>query len=451
MVKIEEEKRARPRIKANLKVDVSKNTSADSIDLSESGLSFVSSEIISSPTLSLQIHFPDEDFKFNAKAKLVWKRDLESGTSLYGVEFVELDESRQEALRKELIKTQISGLLNEIKSAEVKDHIVNFFLKDILDYIKEIIKIASHISHQKEYSSELEKNFDHLNTQILLKGYCIEELLCDNKIMQKVKDNFRQLLGVWIYKSVIMKHAFEKPRGYPGDYKMLEIVYDNKPITKGLGEYFDSYFLKSPYAVAVRIRKDRLREMIEDCLNKTVLNKVNILNIACGSCREIKEMLPSLKIKIPIIFNCLDWDEEALKFSQDTLLSIKPKNVEFKFIKEDVMNLVKSESASQSLGKQDLIYSIGLIDYLPDRVLKKLIHALYQLLQKDGKLILTHKNRDKTFPPLPPDWFCDWKFVPRNKEEAVNLFYTCGISDFSLFSESDDFSYIYYFTITKNK
>jgi hypothetical protein len=267
--------------------------------------------------------------------------------------------------------------------------------------------------------------------------------------MQKAKDSFRHLLGTWAYKSAIMKRGFDKPRGYPGDYKMLEIVYDNKPISKSIGRYFDNYFLKNPYAVAVRIRKDRLREMLRDFFNETKLNKVNVLNIACGSCREIKELIPSLKTKNHITFNCLDWDDEALQFSKNVLLPIAPNNVKFNFIKEDVMNIVRGGHIVQSLEKQDIVYSIGLIDYLPDRILSKLICALYQLMQKDGKLILTHKNKEKTFPPVPPDWFCDWKFVSRNKEEVIALFHKCGMSNFSLSTEADDFEYIYYFTVTK--
>ena len=369
----------------------------------------------------------------------------------YGMASLGLSETQRVKSLTESIKTQISGLLNEIKSREAKKQVSHFFLKDLLEYMEKIIELSSSISKQKEYSLELERKLDQLDTQILLKGYCLEELLSDRKNMQKVKENFRHLIGTWAYKSVIMKRAFEKPRGYPGDYRMLEIVYDNKPISKNIGVYFDNYFLKNPYAIAVRIRKDRLREMLINFLNETKLSKASILNIACGPCREIKELLPDLKTQNTIVFACLDWDEEALKFSQDSLMPLKPKNVEFKFIKEDIMNIIKNANVVQSLGKQNLIYSIGLIDYLPDIALQKLIFILYQLLQKDGKLILTHKNREKTFPPIPPDWFCDWKFVSRNKEEVIKLFYDSEISDFSLSTESDDFEYIYYFTITKNK
>lgn len=447
MAKDYEEKRSFPRIKADLQVDIPKSIRATSINLSENGININSSETISSPDISLCVHFPDTDLKM--EAKLVWRRNLKTGGSSYGMEFVDLTENQKSELRKELIKTEISSLLNEINPSEVKEQISCFFLKDVIDYITEIIRLISIQSRQREYSLELQKEFDRLTTKVLLKGYCLEELLIDKKIVQKVKDRFRQLVGTWIYKSMIVKRAFEKPRGYPGDYKMLEIVYDDKPISEDFGLYPDNCFLKSPYAVAVRIRKDRLKELLLNYINSSELSKINILNIACGSCREINELLPDIKTHGSIIFNCLDWDKEALQFSQDALLPIRPKNVEFKFIKEDIINIIKDGNVAQLLGVQNLIYSIGLIDYLPDRILKRLINALYMLLPRGGKLVLTHKNKEKTFPTIPPDWFCDWKFVPRNKEEIINLFYDCGVSKFILSSDSDDFEYIYYFTITK--
>jgi hypothetical protein len=449
MAKDYEEKRSFPRVKADLKVDIHKSIRATSIDLSENGISVNSSETISSPNISLRVHFPDTDLKM--EAKLVWRRNLKTGGSSYGMEFVDLTENQKSELRKELIKTEISGLLNEIKARDIRERVYDFFLKDMLNYINEVIKLSRDLLKKNDFSEDAEKRLGQLNNQILLKGYCLDELLSDKIIIQKIKEHFRHLVGVWSYKSMIVKRGYEKPRGYPGDYKMLEIVYDNVAIskTKNIGLYFDNYFLKSPYAVAVRIRKDHLREILQRYINDAKINKIDILDIACGSCREIKELLPDLKTDSSITFSCLDWDEEALQFSQNVLLPIRSENVELRFIKEDIINIIKNENAAQSLGAQNLIYSIGLIDYLPDRILKRLINALYRLLPKDGKLILTHKNKERTFPSIPPDWFCDWKFVSRNKEEVIKLFYNCDISGFTLSSDSDDFGYIHYFTITK--
>jgi SAM-dependent methyltransferase len=443
------EKRAYPRIKANLEVNVSKKISGKSVNLSEKGLGFSSSEIISSPVIPLRIYFPKGNFEFKAKARLIWKRDVENSRSLYGVEFIKLSQAQKSTLREELMKIQIEEILNEIKLPQVRENILHFFLKDVLNYIKEITKLSLEVSGQRDYSLDLEKRLDRLNTQVLLKGYCLEELISDDTIMQKVKYNFRHLIGVWVYKSKIVNIAFQKPRGYSGDYKILEFIYDNKPISRGLGQYFDNIFLRSPYAVAIRNRKDYLRKLLQNYVNQAKLDGIKILSVGCGSCREIRELLPQIKTKKVVVFTCLDWDQEAIEFSQEMLSRDGPQNVEFRFIKEDIANIIKDEAIIQGYDKYNLIYSMGLIDYLPDSILKKLIWVLYQLLEKEGKLILTHKNKEKTFPPIYPDWLCDWRFIPRSVEEVTNLIYNSDISNFSLSVESDKFVYIHYFKLMK--
>ena len=204
---IPQEKRLSPRIKTNLKMNISRDILADTIDLSERGLSFNTQETITSPVIPLRINFPDSRTELTTNAKLVWSRDLESGGSLFGVEFINLDEIQKEALRRELIKTQIHQLLSNIKSHETRNQISHFFLKDIFGYISEITKLIPRLS-KTEYSFELEKKIEHLNNQILLKGYCLDLLLSNKTIMRRVKDNFRQLIGVWVYKSIIVKQAF---------------------------------------------------------------------------------------------------------------------------------------------------------------------------------------------------------------------------------------------------
>ncbi|MCX5697026.1 MAG: PilZ domain-containing protein [Candidatus Omnitrophica bacterium] len=449
MSRIPTEQRSYPRLKSNLKVDISGNSPGTSVDLSESGMSINSVETISSPNISLKIDFTNDELELKTEARLVWKRDLEDGSSSYGVEFIGLNDAQKVTLRKELIKTQIKELLKEIKDNKIKEDISNFFLGDILDYTNEVNKIISHLSKGNSYSEEIEKKIAHLNNQILLKGYCLEELINNKVIINKSKEHFRSLVGTWAYKSAIVKRAFEKPRGYPGDYLMLETVYNNRTLTEsGIGYYFDKYFLSNPYAVAVRYRKDKLREILRKEIQNSSLKAIKIFDIACGSCREIKELPQSLFKDKTVIFTCLDWDQEALDFSFDALKDFT-KNAKFNFVKEDIMNLIKDDKLVDLFEKQDLVYSIGLIDYLPDRILKLFMQFFYGITRENGKLILTHKNKEKTFSPLPPDWFCNWKFVPRTKDEVMHLFYNCGIKDFSLSTDVDEFNDIFYFTFVK--
>ncbi len=264
---ISKERRLYPRLKKKLKIAILRNLLGETVDVSEGGARFNSVEDISSPKISLRIRFPYQRFELKTNAKLIWKRDLDRGCSTYGIEFVGLDEIQGVSLRKELIKAQINALLRDVKDSQMKNEISHFFLNDVLDYIGRIIKLIPDISKDGPYSLERERQLDHLNIQILLKGYCLETLLSDQTTMKRIKDTFRQLIGIWIYKSVILKRAFEKPRGYPGDYKMLEIIYEKKPISAKLGLYFDNNFLKSPYAVGIRLRKDIVKKLLRDFID----------------------------------------------------------------------------------------------------------------------------------------------------------------------------------------
>jgi len=449
MSKEAREKRAFPRVKVHSAVDISGHTIAEAIDVSELGVCFSAQEQVASPVITLQIRFPDRETELKAKAKLVWSRDVEGGVSLYGVEFVGLNKNKKAALREELINTQISNLLKDIRNEEVRGHVSHFFHEDILNYIREVSQIIPKLTKQKDYSLPLEKEIEHLTNKVLLKAYCLELMLVDKSVLQKIKDNFRHLIGTWIYKSAIVKHAFDKPRGHSEDYKMLETIYNNKPISKNIGVYFDAVFLKSPYAVGLRIRKKYIQAMLKDIITESKESHLKIMSIGCGPSREIRELFPELHRKIHVTFSCVDADEEALGFSKDTLLIDAPKNTAFSFVREDVTNIIKGKSLLESEEKQDVIYSMGMMDYLPDRAFKKLITTLCELLNEGGKLIITHKNKEKTIPPIGPDWFCGWTTVGRDKEQVVELIRDSGVPVSALSIESDDFGYIHYFSVIK--
>ncbi|MBD3361092.1 methyltransferase domain-containing protein [Candidatus Peregrinibacteria bacterium] len=449
MSRYRKEKRRSPRVPKKIAITLPGNIRGHSVDMSEHGARMGTGETISSPTISLQIKFPDKTVNIETEARLVWTRNLSESEALYGLEFVGLDKQQKKILRKELIELQISELLKGIKNPKIKEKVSRFFLEDVLSYITNIVQFLPDMSNNGAYSPEIESELDSLTNKVLLKGYSLDVLLSDKAIMDQVKENFRKLVGTWVYKSDIVRRAFEKPRGYPGDYKMLEIVYDNETFTSGAGRYFDATFLKSPYAVAVRIRKDQLRELIGKYIKSSQLERIKIFDIACGSCREIRELIPELPSTKSVEFTFLDWDEEALEFSREKFNELDGRNLRYEYVQEDVMRLMRDKKVQSQFQGQDFIYSIGLIDYLPDRILKRLIAVLYKLLNKQGRLVLTHKNRVKTFPPVPPDWFCDWKFYPRDRDEVLRLFLGCGIPRDAINIDVDNFGYIYYFTITK--
>ncbi len=228
---------------------------------------------------------------------------------------------------------------------------------------------------------------------------------------------------------------------------MLEFIYKNESVSKNIGLYFDNIFLKSPYSVSIRNRKNYLSRKIIDFVNTSLLDSLNILSLCSGTGREIADSLSLLNSLKRVNFTFVEIDKKALDFSKKLLSRSCKKNINFSFKQEVIFNILKADSLINKYEKKNLIYTLGIIDYLSDRAAKRIIKILYSLLEKGGRLILTHRNKDKTFPPIPPDWLCDWKVISRNKDEMMNLFYEAGISDFSLSAESDNFGYIHYFVL----
>ncbi|RJP29200.1 MAG: hypothetical protein C4533_05215 [Candidatus Omnitrophota bacterium] len=446
----ESEKRIFPRIDAELPIQISPEFIGTTVDLSEVGFKFILQKPLLLTRAKAKIKLSAEEY-IDTEFKVIWNKHLLSdGKFTYGACFIRLKEKDLENLRTILIKNSLKSLLNKVGDKKTQDLISNFWNVDFKDYMNKLVKMAQSLE-QGEDKEKIYKEIVTINDNIVQKGDELENQLNNKILIKKVKKAFREICGPWVYKAEIVKHAFEKPRGYPGDYKLIEIIYDNKPLSSALGYCYDKYLLSNAYAVAVRNRENEMGKILRDFIIKEVhLPKIRILNIACGSCREIKEVLSDSKLllKNNVSFSLVDQDEEALKFSEESLNEVVNK-VPLHFFQHNVLDYINQNSKySEILGKYDLIYSIGLADYLPDRVLKNLISFCFNLLNSKGRLIIAHKDVSK-YKPLPPDWWCDWSFYPREENHLLNLIVKSEIDGFDIKISREPSNIILFITIQK--
>lgn len=346
---------------------------------------------------------------------------------------------------------KINPLLGSITSSRDRKSVEDFWEK-ASNYFGILFGIDSAIE-DGQIGEEVASRYviDETNA-ILQEAKKLEESLPNRDLIKKIKKLFREC-GIPVgMKSEIVKHAFVKPRGYAGDYGLIEIVYNDKIISKGFGYCADKRLLIDDYAYAVRGRKDMMKEILAQYLKGTQLQTVEILNIACGSCREIREMFAenSFDESKKIVFTLVDQDQEALDFSREKLAD-SPSGVEYRFLQHSVYNFVKEpERYREILQGKDLVYTIGLADYIPEQTLQTLIQFLFSLVKPGGKLIIAHKD-SKNFSPLAADWWCDWTFHLRNESEMVDLVKTSGITDFNLTVQRETETNIIFFLIIEKK
>ena len=268
----------------------------------------------------------------------------------------------------------------------------------------------------------------------------------DKDIIKESQINFRKKTDHMICKSYFMKRARTWPQGYQGDYKALEGVYKNMPLSSDVGYSLDRYFLSLTLAVAVRGRLEILKELLKAEI--TTKKGLKILDIACGSCREIFELALDIKESDAKV-TCIDFDSDSLSFSSERIsyTGLSEENITFR--KYNAVRMVNHEKNLKEFGMQDIIYSVGFFDYLNDEVLIRLLNALYELLPTSGSLITSFKDcrRYRTFDY---HWLLDWDgFLQRTEEDVWNLFEKAGIPHTKITTVREKSGVINFFTAVK--
>lgn len=214
---------------------------------------------------------------------------------------------------------------------------------------------------------------------------------------------------------------YSKPRGYAGDFLSIEWLYQDSAEGSGrLGPLLDRCFLEMDAARAVRNRRALLVDEIEKVMAaKTGPGPTRVLSMACGPARELFDVYSKLDDPKKLAATCLDIDLQALAFVGD----IRDKRKLKSHMRLENGNLVYLALGKQKLDlpPQDLIYSIGLIDYFNDDFVVRLLDYVHGILAPGGKVILGN------FHPRNPtkaimDHVLDWRLIHRDEADLDRLF-----------------------------
>ena len=246
-----------------------------------------------------------------------------------------------------------------------------------------------------------------------------EEQETDEDTVRLAKRRFQDLIAPLFRQSAFMDRALSKPMGYAGDFMLLEMIYNDIAVSDSvLGRLLDRFFLGRKLAVAVKNRKDQMKQILSEEINRR--QNMRVLNIACGSSREWAELMDEVDTW-QVGLTLYDYDQRALDFSQHR---IKEKGLLTEAVKGNVVKM--RPDIIDDLGKQDFIYSMGLFDYLPDNVMLRLLPIFYDVLDEGGSLYLSFKNKDNYNRYL-YDWLADWQIVSRDQNDVLRLLHKAGL------------------------
>jgi SAM-dependent methyltransferase len=284
------------------------------------------------------------------------------------------------------------------------------------------------------------------NEEVLQVCARFEEEVKDESVVKATRSYFRTRTHPLLSKSYGINRLRTWPQGYQGDYKTLEINYRESPMSDGIGHYLDRYLMTWPLAHALRGRIVRLAELLRSELAGR--QGPRVLDIACGSCREVLDLVPDIK-RSAAAFTCIDMDEDALAFSTDrlSLADLSPGKVTM--LRYNALRMFDLDIARSEFGAQDIIYSVGYFDYLPDDFLVKMLKSLHALLNPGGKLIAAFKDAGR-YRSQEYHWIVDWDgFLQRTTADFERLLAEAGIARDAVTESRDSTGVIIFYMITK--
>jgi len=248
----------------------------------------------------------------------------------------------------------------------------------------------------------------------------------------KLKKIFEKRYRSYFLYGDLAVRSFKKPYGYPGDFKIIDDIYQNKPSTSGFGRLWDNYFQQMAASKATRERKEDFKQIISDFVTKGQNQNIHIMNLASGPAREIKELLEvdTKDSFSKVIFDCYDFDDNAIEYAKQFLNNFSSVN----FFKKNAARLALKKDIKKEISQDyDLIYSTGLFDYLDERIAVRLISNLKKLLKANGIIIISnYREKGSNSSAYLMEWAVEWNLIYRSEEEFRKLFIDAGFSSESI-------------------
>jgi hypothetical protein len=273
-------------------------------------------------------------------------------------------------------------------------------------------------------------------------GMAFYEALADLQEMSVGLDGRARVFGRNYASSMLMpvlqacpfhRRAYEKPLGYAGDYRMMELCFASELDGEGLfGRFLHSVSQHYTLARAVVAREAVTREAVRQAASSEGEGPARVLAVAAGPALELRRFLEdSGTLRRPVELLLLDQDPSAHETASRQLTRILLERhhgmlpVTVRCLHFSVRQLLRPQTqedraVSESLMGLDLVYSSGLYDYLPERVAALLTRSLYARLKPGGRLLAGNLVEASECTWM-MDYVFDWPLIYRDHKTMLRL------------------------------
>ena len=188
------------------------------------------------------------------------------------------------------------------------------------------------------------------------------------------------------------------------------------------------WFVSQPPAEAHRNRIQYLLNTLIVEASRVVSSQrpVRVINLGCGPCIEVQELLANHEVSSRINFTLLDFNDETLRHAAEKIEETRRRHnrsTAVQLVKKSIQQILKESGRTILRGPEsqyDLVYCAGLFDYLSDPVCQRIIEILYGWVAPGGLLLATNVHPSN---PLRNgmEHLLDWNLVYRDAHQAEKL------------------------------
>jgi len=217
--------------------------------------------------------------------------------------------------------------------------------------------------------------------------------------------------------------GYAKSYGYAGDFEVIDKIYTQHINDDENHRVWDEYFHRQTAPIAVRNRKDYFKALMKQ--HKKVDSKTEVLNLASGPCRDLKEFYEEDASHSNFYFDCVELDINAIAYAT-TLVGDNINKVNF--INKNIFRFTPEKT-------YDIIWSAGLFDYFDDKIFIKILKRLIDS-NPNSKIVVGNfdaSNHNLPYMEIIGEWYLNY----RTPEQLRNLAIAAGANADTIKIESE--------------
>ncbi len=220
--------------------------------------------------------------------------------------------------------------------------------------------------------------------------------------------------------------AYAKPLGYPGDFEVMNFAYNLSLIgDTAYAKLCHKLGTSTGEFIATRMTlvKQKLAELSLKA-SKDRDETFKVTSLGCGPAQEAANFLKGHVLPLPVHFTLIDQDHDALDYAYKNCYPEVARldgRATVECLHATFVEFLAAGNLFKKIEAQDVIYAVGLVDYLSDKRAARMVNDLYKNLKPGGTLMIGSMRDSDTSLEWQVEYITDWQLEYRDEQGMLDM------------------------------